>query len=290
MGVELLIYGLTVGSAGCAAVVAYPLLTRAWVRAAGRVETYQQGRVERTTKVLEEIFVEVPPTWLKVAYGVGPIVAGLVAFLLTNQWWIALIGVIGGLLLPDGWVRWKRGARQRAFQAQLIDALFIFSSSLRAGLSLTQSFEQLETEMPPPTSQEFGLMMKAHRLGFTIDEALQRLNQRMPSEELNLVTTAVLVSRETGGDITGIITQLVGTIRERKKLTSKVSTLTLQGRLQAYIMSALPLLFVAFIRSFNPHYFDLLLENPTGKTCVIAACGLWIVSMFLLFKFSKVET
>ena len=289
MDIELLLYGLTAGSAGCAAAAAYPLAARVWMRVAGRLESYQQVKVERATKVLEDLFVDVPPTWLKIAYGVGPLAAGALTYLVLNNVWLALVGMGAGLLVPDLWVRWTRQARRRQFQAQLVDALFIFSSSLRAGLSLTQAFEQIETEMSPPVSQEFGLMMKAHRLGFTIDEALQRLNERMPSEELNLVSTAVTVARETGGDITGIIAQLIGTIRERKKLGSKVATLTLQGRLQAYIMSAVPCAFVVFIHWNNPHYFDLMLEHPVGRMCLLVAAGLWATGMCLLFMFSRVE-
>ena len=132
-------------------------------------------------------------------------------------------------------------------------------------------------------------MMKAYRLGLTLEEALQRLNRRVPCEELNLVTTAVLVARETGGDITGVITRLIGTIRERKKLSDKIQTLTLQGRLQAYIMSILPLVFAGFVRTFNPQYLTLLLEDRVGQLLLALAVVLWAVGMVLLFKVSKVD-
>lgn len=286
---ELVFCGLTMGAAGCAAVATYPLAMRWWTRVAGGIEQYQQVKVEKAAKALDELFVEVKPRWLKIAYGVGPILAGFVAFVVTNKLWAALLGMVIGRLVPDFWVREVTARRKRKFQAQLVDALFILSSSLRAGLSMTQAFEQLEAEMSPPASQEFGLMMKAHRLGLTLEESLQRLNGRMPCDELNLITTAVLVSRETGGDITHIISQLIATIRERKKLKDKVTTLTLQGRLQAYLMSALPLLFATFIRSFNPRYFDPLLEDPTGKMLMVASVVLWMVGMVLLFRMSKVD-
>ena len=133
-------------------------------------------------------------------------------------------------------------------------------------------------------------MMKAHRLGRTLEESLQGLNRRMPCEELNLITTAVLVARETGGDVTSIISQLITTIRERKKLNEKVTTLTLQGRLQAYIMSALPLVFAAFARTVNPRYFQLLFEDPTGHVVLMIAVGLWLVGMVLLMRMCRVDS
>lgn len=285
----ILSYGLIGAAAACGALIAYPFLTRSWQRLAGGIEQYQQGKVEHAARALDDLFVDMPPRWLKVAYGVGPIALGLAAYLITHHALLALVGIVVGFLLPDFWVRQARRARKRKFQAQLVDALFILSSSLRAGLSMTQAFEQLESELGPPASQEFGLMMKAHRLGLTLDESLQRLNERMPCDELNLITTAVTVARETGGDITGIITQLIATIRERKKLNDKVLTLTLQGRLQAYIMSALPLIFATFIRSVNPHYFDALFEDPVGKSILMIAGTLWVVGMVLLIRLSKVE-
>ncbi|MBI2495478.1 MAG: type II secretion system F family protein [Candidatus Omnitrophica bacterium] len=286
---ELPIYGFTIGSAACAAVAGYPFVARVWSRLAGGIEQLQQVKVERTAKVLDELFVDVPPRWLKVAYGLGPLCAGLLAYLVLNRAGLALLGMVLGALVPDLLVRRVKAIRKRRFHDQLVDALFILSSGLRAGLSLTQAFEQLETEIGPPASQEFGLMMKAHRLGLTLEESLQRLNERMPSEEMTLITTAVLVARESGGDITHIITQLIATIRERKKLKDKVTTLTLQGRLQAYIMSGLPFLFAAFVRSSNPHYFDLLLRDATGQVILMAAAGLWVVGMVLLIKLSRVD-
>ncbi len=286
---EALIYGFAVSGAGCAAVAAYPLVARVWTRVAGGIEQYQQGKVEQTAKELDDLFVDVRPRWLKIAYGVGPLSAGLLAFVMSNNVWFALLGIAIGALLPDFLVKRARATRKQHFEAQLVDALFILSSSLRAGLSMAQAFEQLEAEMGPPASQEFGLMMKAHRLGLTLEESLQRLNGRMPCDELNLITTAVLVARETGGDITGIITQLISTIRERKKLKDKVLTLTLQGRLQAYVMSGLPLVFAAFIHQVNPHYFDRLFETSIGNMLLGAAVGLWVVGMVLLIRFSKVD-
>ena len=286
---EVVIYGVVMGTAGAAAVSVYPLMSHFSNRVADRFKQYQKVKVDKATKELDEIFVDVKPTWLKVAYGVGPVGASVLTYLVTQNRVFALIGAVVGLLLPDLWVRHAGAVRRQKFQGQLVDALFILSSSLRAGLSMTQAFEQLATEMSPPASQEYGLVVKAHRLGRSLEHALEGLNERMRSDELRLVTTAVLLARETGGDITTIISQLITTIRERKKLKDKVSTLTLQGRFQAYIMSALPVLFAFFVNSFNPGYFQLMLEEPVGQLALVAAVVLWIVGIILLAIMSRVE-
>lgn len=286
---ELAIYGLTLGGSGTAALAVTPWLMRIYDRSVSKVERYQQLKVEKAARTLGEGFVNVQPAWLKLVYGLGPVVGGALAWLLFSRVSIACVGVVIGLVLPDFWVRQTVAMRKRRFQAQLVDALFILSSSLKAGLSLTQAFEVLEAELPPPASQEFGLLVKAHRVGQTMEEALQGLNARMACEEMDLITTAILVERETGGDVTAIISQLIVAIREKKKLNDKVFTLTIQGRLQAYIMSLLPFLFAMFIRTFNPNYFDILLNDPTGHVLIAIAGGLWVVGMFVLLKLSKVE-
>lgn len=286
---EFLLYGLTASSAGCAIVAAAPAIARWWARIAGRLERFQIVKSEKAARLLDELFLDVKPMWLKAAYGVGPIVVGLLLFLVSNHLLVALAGVAVAMLLPDALVKGAAAARARRFQAQLVETLFILSSSLRAGLSLTQAFEQLESELGAPASQEFGLMMKAHRLGRTLEDSLSGLNQRMPSTDLTLITTAVVVARETGGDVTKILSQLIATVRERRKLQDKVRTLTLQGRLQAYIMSALPVLFAFFVRTFNTEHFKVLLEDPMGNRILVLAVGLWLVGMALLLRLSRVE-
>lgn len=282
-------YGLTTASAGCAAMAVYPLVSTVWLRSARGVERYQQVKVAKASKALDDLFMEVRPQRLKAIYGLGPLAAGILAYLVSNNLLLSAIAAITGMVVPDLWVRYTRAVRVRRFRVQLVDVLFILSSSLRAGLSLPQAFEQVESEMAPPASQEFGLMMKAYRLGRPLREALEGLNARIPCEELQLISTAILVSQETGGDITGVISQLITTIRERRKFQEKVMTLTLQGRLQAYLMSVLPIGFAAFVRSVSPEYFNVLLTEVQGRLLLAAAIGLWLIGMTLLMKMSRVE-
>lgn len=285
----LALYGVTMGAAGCAAWMAFPAAQRLWERWAQASGRYRQAKAEKAAEALEDIFIEVKTSRLKRLYAAAPLIAGLVLWCVLQNLWLAVAGALLGIVLPDLWVRLARFRRNEKFRSQLVDALFIMSSSLKAGLSLMQALEVVDEEMDPPISQEFGLMVKGHRLGRTFEEVLQQLDARMPCEEVNLMTTTLLVGRETGGDVTGIITQLITTIRDKRKLLEKTRTLTLQGRLQAYIMSALPIGFVLLINSFNPHYFDPLLETGVGKSLIVVAVALWLVGMTLLLRMCKVE-
>ena len=290
MATEVLsIYVLAMGSVGAAALVAFPAAQRLWERWTRLSDAYHRAKAEKATRALEDIFIEVTPSRLKRVYALGPLAAGLTVFFVFKSIWLALAGAVLGIVLPDLWVRQAKARRNNKFRSQLVDALFVLSSSLKAGLSLIQALEVVHEEMGPPISQEFGLMIKAHRLGRTFEEVLQHLNERMPFEEVNLMTTTLLVGRETGGGVTSIISQLITTIREKRKLTEKTSTLTLQGRLQAYIMSALPVAFVAVIKTFNPHYFDPLLGTELGKSLILLAVVLWVIGMVVLLRLCKVE-
>ena len=283
------LYGLAICTAVAGAAALYPTVVRLMERWTQPIADYQQIKVSRASQILEDIFLDVKPRWLKVAYGLGPVILGLAAFLLFGSLIVALLIAVAGIVVPDMVVRQIKAARKNKFRTQLVDVLFILSSSLKAGLSLPQAFEVVEAEMTPPASQEFGLMLKAHRLGRTFEEALQNLNERMNSEETDLITTALLVARETGGDVTTIITQLVTTIREKKKIMDKVRTLTLQGKLQAYVMSFLPVGFAGFIKVVNPTYFDPLIHHPVGHLLIGIAILLWLCGMVLLIQLSKVE-
>ena len=282
-------YGMTFGSLGCATIAWYPTMSDVGSRLAGRVGRYQHGKVTQAMREMEDIFLEVKPKWFKLAYGLGPVIVGLAILIFFDNVILAFLGAGAAILLPDLWVRQAKAMRRRQFREQLVDALFLVSSSLRAGLSLSQALEAVESEMTPPISQEFGLVIRAHRVGVPLEEALEGLNRRMGSEELNLVITALLLARSTGGDVTKVVDQLVATIRERKKLHDKVYTLTLQGRLQAYIMSGLPLFFAMFVRTFNPRYFDPLLHDELGPMLIGGMVVLWVIGMILLFRLSRVE-
>lgn len=288
-GYEAMIYALTLVAIASAAAIAFPLVSGLWFGLAGKVERYQQTKIDKAAEALDDIFMDVEPKWLKLAYGVTPVGVGVVTYVLWNHFLFAGCGAVAGLILPDLYLRASRAIRKQRFRGQLVDVLLVLSSSLRAGLSLTQAIEVVALEMSPPASQEFGRVIKAYRVGRTLEEALQRLNERMASEELNLMTTALLVARETGGDVTRLISQVITTIREKKKLSEQIQTLTMQGKLQAYVMSSLPVAFALMVRTFNPSYYDVLLRDAMGQMLLILAAALWAVGMVLLVRLSKVD-
>jgi tight adherence protein B len=143
--------------------------------------------------------------------------------------------------------------------------------------------------MPAPISQEFGLVVRENRMGIPLEECLSRLNKRMNIDELGLIIYALLVARETGGELPKVFSRLAITIRDNRKLKESIKTLTMQGRLQGMIMSFLPIVFAFWVLSVNKHHFDIMLNSDIGRMLLVGAVVLQIVGMFLVKKFSAIN-
>jgi len=152
-----------------------------------------------------------------------------------------------------------------------------------------QGLEVLVEEMPAPINQELGLVIRENKMGIPLEECLNRLNKRLNIDELGLVVNALLVARQTGGELPKVFSRLTVTIRDNRKLKESIKTLTLQGRLQGLIMSILPFAFVAWVLSVNKHHFDIMLETDTGRMLLILAVILQCCGMILIRIFSIIH-
>ncbi len=215
-------------------------------------------------------------------------VAGIALIFVQKAVLIAAAAVIG-MLLPAIIVKIQDKRRRENFDKQLVDGLMILSSSLRGGLSMLQSIEVLVDEMPIPLSEEFGLVLREHKMGVNLQDALENLNKRIHSKRFNLVMTAILIARETGGNIAEVFGRLVDSMRQTNKLEDKVKTLTIQGKMQGLIMSLLPIVFGVVVYSSNPQFLEQMFLNPMGKTLLIAAVILEVIGSILIIKLSKVD-
>ena len=275
----LLIYGLTFSSVGLLSLTLFPEMRQ-------KVDGYLDS-VRRSREELEDLFMVLPRKRLTVIYIGAPLVLSLAAWMILPRLFVIPIGVGIGLLVPRLFVRVVEMKRRHKFQTQLVDALMVLSGSLKAGMSIIQSLEVLAEEAVPPMSEEIGLALKEVKMGLALDESLRRFKKRMPLDELNLIITAILVSRETGGDITSVFSKLIETIRERQKLKERVKTLTVIPRLQGWIMAGIPVVFAMFVTGVNKEYFDRLYHDPVGQMVAAIAAGMWLVSLVLIMWFSR---
>ena len=280
----IIIIVLFFGSIGYLAYVGIPFFSL-------RYSSLQQKRLDKASAKLDRIFVANQGTKMLPVFTLTPVALAAIGFFALRD--IPIFGLLAGLafgfIIPAIVMKNLALLRRLKFQGQLVDALMILSSALKAGMSLNQSFEILVEEMPVPMSEEFSMVVRENSMGVPLDECLDHLRKRMPLDDLGLITAAVSVARETGGNLTEIFSQLVITIRDKIKLERKVRALTVQGRLQGLIMSILPIAFALFVKTINPETFNVLLNNRLGQTMLIYAVCSEIIGVILIKKLSKVE-
>lgn len=254
-----------------------------------KVGEWHKARIDKITPKLNGMFLDVPLRRLILLDVLSPLVCGLLGFLFTRALWGGLAAMAGGLFVPLAVVKYLESARRKKFSGQLVDGLMILSSSLKAGLSLTQAFETLVEEMPAPISQEFGLVVRQMRMGVSIEEAMSMLKKRMRVDELDMIITAMLVSKETGGDLTVTFSKVIYTIQERNKLFGRVAALCVQAKMQGVIMSILPIVFGLFVYKVNPGFFDIFLKDNFGRMLLVYAAISEVLGIIFIAKFSRVD-
>jgi tight adherence protein B len=254
-----------------------------------RYTQIQHSRVEKVSDKLDQMFIFSERHKIVKLFTITPLTLGLLGFILTRNLVGVSIGVALGFIFPPIIIKNMSGQRKNKFQAQLVDGLVVLSSSLKAGLSLNQAMEVLVEEMLPPISDEFSLVIKENKMGIALEDCLEHLKQRIPVDDLDLIITAINISRETGGNLTDIFSQLVFVMREKRKLEDRVRALTVQGRLQGYIMMVLPVGFGVFIYFVSPHNFDVMVKDKIGQMLLTWAVISELIGVFLINKLSKIE-
>jgi tight adherence protein B len=255
------------------------------------MKRYKDIQDKRTTVIsaqMEDSFIFWEKRKMLLVYLFPLILAGL-GFLLSKHPIGAAIGFVLGFGLPNVMISMAKRQRLKKFRSQLVDSLMILSSSLKAGLSFLQAIEVLIEEMPPPISQEFNLILGENKLGLSLEESFNKMRARIPIEEVNLIVSSILIARETGGDLPRVLSRLTNTIRDNLKLKEKISTLTLQGRLQGIIMIMLPIAFAYFVYKKNPGHFDVMLQTELGRKLLFLAAALEIVGIILIKRISTMK-
>lgn len=150
--------------------------------------------------------------------------------------------VIGflGYILPNMWLNRKISKRRKQFEDQMLDTLVMLSNSMKAGYSFLQGLDLISKECPPPTSIEFKRIVRESSLGIDLERSLGSLNDRMDSEDFDLVVTVIMIQRQIGGNLSEILDSIADTIRERIRIKGEINTLTAQARLSGIIVALLP--------------------------------------------------
>jgi tight adherence protein B len=172
---------------------------------------------------------------------------------------------------PTFLLRAMKMRRIKKFEAQLPDALDMIARSLRAGHALTTGMEMTAHDFPDPLGPEFARTVAQIAFGVAIEQALRNLMQRLDCPDLKFLAASIIIQRESGGNLAGILQSIAGLIRERQKLRGKVRALSAEGKLSALILIALPFLIGGALLVMNPTYLGALLSDPLGPVLVVMA-------------------
>jgi tight adherence protein B len=204
--------------------------------------------------------------------------------------------VAGSVKIKSGWqngtsplARYLDARRREAFNMQLPEALATMSNALRAGFSISQAFDSVVERGENPMSEEFRILQQQLKIGMSFEEALESMAGRVGSDDLTLVTTAILISRKTGGNVTEIFDKISDTIRGRMKIERKVKSLTAQGRMQGLIVSVLPFFLAAVMTVIKPGLMLPFLASATGMLAMLATSMLILMGWLIIRKIVKID-
>lgn len=202
---------------------------------------------------------------------------------------LAGVGLVAGAALPVMFLRFKRSRRLKKFSTAMPDAIDLMARSLRAGHSIGAAIEVVAEQSAEPLASEFARVFQQQRFGLRFRDALLEMADRVPSPDLHFLITAILVQRETGGDLTEILDRTTHVIRERVRIEGEVKVYTAQGRLTGWILSLLPVALLILINFVSPGYSRLLFHDPTGQKLLYAAGGFIVLGAFIISKIVDIK-
>ena len=242
---------------------------------------------------LKTLTVQAASGWTIGALVIYSVAAGIFAFVAAYVFFPALlldgIAAVLGLMAPTTYLKHRRSRRLVLFNQGLPDAIDLMGRALRAGHSLSSSIEVLSEQSGAGVATEFNVVFRQQNFGLPLRDALLQMADRVPSKDLRFLVTAMLVQKETGGNLTEILDRTAHVIRERIRIGGEVRVKTAQGRLTGTILSLLPVLMLALTSLINPEYARVLLHDPVGHKLLYIGAGLILVGSFFIRRIVDIQ-
>jgi tight adherence protein B len=240
-------------------------------------------------RMLDQADLHITPSRLIMFSGLAGMLAAMAVSVLTLSLLLMLCAGLVVAALPFVHVWYKRKKRFNAFLEQLPDALDLMSRALSAGHAFPEALHMISDEMPDPIASEFRKTYEEQNLGLSLKLALENLTHRMPLLDLRMCVTAVLIQRETGGNLAEILEKVAYTIRERFRILGDLKTLTTSSRMSAWLLCGLPIGVAIAITAMNPEYMSVLWKDPRGHYLIAAAMGLQVTGMLIVRKILRIK-
>lgn len=272
---------LVTGSVFFFALVIFGVLAKAY-------EQYQERYIVKSMNDLSDMFLFIDPRQMLVLNIASMCLLGMFSYFAINPL-VAIGGTIFGFFLPMILVKHYRKRRIKKFNTQLVDALQALANAFKAGLTFQQAVEQISRDAPAPLGQEFGLLVKEVKLGVPLEEALNNMARRVGSDDLDLVAVSTNISRALGGNMAEMYETLSATIRERFRLEGKIDALTAQGKLQGWVVAAMPLILGVVLNYMRPDLMQPMLDHIFGYILVAVICVMEILGILIIRRITNID-
>jgi tight adherence protein B len=199
------------------------------------------------------------------------------------------VGVVLGAITPYSYVSYRRTKRFQKFEELFPEAIDTLARAVRAGHAFTTALELIANELSEPVASEFRKLFEEQKFGLPVRDALMNLTERMPLVDVKFFVTAVMLQRETGGNLAEILDNLSYVIRERFKIMRQVRVYTAQGRLTMMLLMGLPPIIVVTMLSTNPAFIRPLFADPIGHTLLVAGIVLQTIGYFVIRRIIQIQ-
>ncbi len=235
-------------------------------------------------KELHRLFLDTSPRQFIFGHFVVVCLGFIVGYTAGGSFLWALVGMVVGTIGPRYYLKHQWKERVEGINKQVEEAMVYMANSFKANPSLPEAIKDVTQSMGPPISEELGVLIREYQLGTPLDKALVNLQRRMPARNLQLAVSAIRVGRSVGGDIPSILEDISDTIRESYRLERDIDKKTAQGKMQAWVMGLIPLVFLGVLYWFDPSMVQPLFETLLGYVILAVAAVLNVIGVYMIRK------
>jgi tight adherence protein B len=240
-------------------------------------------------RIIEQADLHLTVMRLLLFSGLAGVLAMLAMWTITSSLLLIVTAGLAAMAVPVIHIILKRQKRLKQFLELLPDSLELMARSLAAGHAMSEALRMIASEMPEPISTEFKRTFEEQNLGLSLKLALDNLGERVPLIDLRLCITAILIQRETGGNLSEILDKVAATIRERFRIQEDLRTLTTSSRMSAYILAGLPIFVAIIVTGLNPDYMAVLWIDPRGNKLIALGVALQILGLLTIKKILRIQ-
>ena len=239
--------------------------------------------------LIDQSGVRITPSAVVLISVMGALMAGLITYLLLPLALVAMLVALGAAFAPFGFLLHRRGRRLKRFEEMFPEALDLLSRAIRAGHAFQTAMGMVADELPEPVGPEFKKTFDQQNYGLPLRDALNELSERIHLLDVRFFVTAVLIQRDTGGNLSEILDNLAHVVRERFKIQRQVRVHTAHGRFTGYVLLALPAALAVALSVINPDHMHLLFHERMGQVMLMGAIVMQSIGFVWIRKVIKIE-